>query len=102
MNAILQNIRYAFRMIAKNPGFTVVAVVTLALGIGATTAIFSVVYGILIRPLAVPKAKQVVQVVLKYRGEVGQDNFTYNEFRFLQEHSNWSSGIAAFTHVGCP
>src|SRR6266403_3491798 len=97
-----QNLRYAFRMLTKNPGFAAIAVLTLALalGISATTAIISVIDGVLIRPLAVPDAPQGVQVALKYRGELSQDNFTYNEFRFLQEHSNWPAALAAFTHVG--
>jgi putative ABC transport system permease protein len=57
--------RFALRQLHKNWSFTAIAVLTLALGIGAATAIFSVIYGVLIRPLAVPDAQQVVQVVAR-------------------------------------
>src|SRR5208283_2118933 len=100
MTALLRDLRSAIRFLRLSPAFTLVAVLTLALGIGATTATFSVIYGVLIRPLAVPEAHQVVEVVRKYQGELSGDSFTYPQFRYVQDHSQWPAAIAAFTHVG--
>src|SRR3984957_1401417 len=62
MSSLWQNVGFSWRMLGKNPGFTAVAVLTLALGIGANTAIFSVVYGALLAPLPMPHPEQLVMV----------------------------------------
>ena len=62
MEAIIKDIRYSIRLMAKNPGFTVAALVTLALGIGANTAIFTVVNTVLLRPLPFKEPERVVMV----------------------------------------
>jgi len=94
-----QDIRYAFRAMGKNPGFTAVVLVTLALGIGASTAVFSVVDPLLFRRLPYPKDDQLVSV--GYLGPV--DN---NEFNVTSSYFDWQQGpfkslTAMRPGVGC-
>lgn len=75
MNTFWHDLRYGARVLTKKPGFTVIAVITLALGIGATTAIFSVVNGVLLRPLEYHEPQQIVTLLNNGRGPVSPANF---------------------------
>jgi putative ABC transport system permease protein len=93
MNTIVQDVRYAFRQLRKSPGFTVVAVLTLALGIGANTAIFSVVNAVLLKPLAIEDPSRVVYLQEQWRDLF--PNLSVGNFADLQRQSTSFTKLCA-------
>ena len=94
-----QDVRFAFRMFAKTPGFTAVAVLTLALGIGANSAIFSFVYGVLLAPLPYRDASRLV-VMNETTPRVGTVSVSHPNFLDWRAQSHSFSQMAAVYHVG--
>lgn len=93
-----QDVRYGARMLRKSPGFTAVAVLTLALGIGANTAIFSVVYAVLLKPLPYPRPSQLV-VISDSNPQQGIRNggTSYQDFRELRDENDIFAEIGGLT-----
>ncbi len=99
MNTLLQDLRYGVRMLRKNPGFTLTAVLTLALGIGATTAIFSVVYGIVLRPLPYDHPDRLVSIWTRPRNDPSADGRTsMPDFKDWQAQNTAFSGLALYAY----
>ena len=94
MENLLQDVRYGIRTLAKNRGFTAVAVLTLALGIGANTAIFSVVQNLLLRPLPYPHPEQLVEIDNTYLPQVPKGGLSPGDY------ADWRRQNASFSEMG--
>ena len=98
MSLLLQNLSYACRILRRQPAFSGVAILTLALGIGATTAVFTVVYGVLLRPLPYRDPDRLVMLMYGHQGRVSPW-FSPPNFRDYVAQNDAFSGTAALTPI---
>jgi len=101
METLLQDIRYSFRMLRRSPGFTAIAVIALALGIGATSAIFSVVQAVLLRPLPFKEPSRLVRIWGKFDADgIPKNWISEPELIDLNEMSQSFEAVAAYQSGG--
>ena len=97
IETLIQDLRYGARILVKNPGFTLIAILTLALGIGANTAIFNIVNALLLRPMpGVVEAERLVQVGRNW-GDGVFDSLSYPDYLDYREQNTVFSGIAIYS-----
>src|ERR1700761_1183466 len=105
MESLFQDVRYAFRMMAKSPAFTAVIVLTLALGIGANTAIFSIVNALMLRTLPVPNPRELTVIGEPFRvnsfsfGSPRVDLFSYPLYKEMLAGNEVFSSLAAAANL---
>src|SRR5437899_3878622 len=93
MTSFWQDVRYGLRVLGKNPGFTAVAVLTLALGIGVNTALFSVINGVLLNPLPYPQPEQLI-TLHQSKPNFATGAIPYPNFRDWQKENQTFSAMA--------
>ena len=96
METLWQDVRYGMRSLGKSPGVAVVAITTLALGIGANTTIFSIVDSFLFRPLPVRDPAQIVLLTVRQKNGPVRNDFAIPDFRDIRRQSG-----GVFSHVAC-
>jgi putative ABC transport system permease protein len=110
VETLLQDLRFAVRMLLKDPGFTVVAVLILALGVGANTAMFSVVHAVLLKPLAYSDPDRIVTLASFWKADAGKgqvsapDYYDWRDqssaFEAMAYYASWDTSVAAETSTG--
>ena len=95
---MLRDLQHGLRVLMKNPGFTVIAVISIAIGVGANSAMFSVADGLVFRPLPVPRASEVVSILGQARDTgFGNRNLSYPDYQDLRDRSKTFDNVVAYT-----
>ena len=97
MKTLLQDLRYGIRMLAKTPAFTMVAVLSLALGIGANTTVFSLMDAVMLRSLPIQHPEQIVEVAIVIPGNSPHYDFSYPLYAGLRDNNQSLSGLVAYS-----
>src|ERR1700747_3219093 len=99
MQNLMQDVRYAFRTLIKSAGFTLIAVLTLALAIGANTAIFSVIENVLLRPLPYSEPRSLVEIFNTYLPQVPRGGLSPGDYADWREQAKSFSSMEAYAEV---
>ena len=97
LETLLQDIRYGLRVLSKSPGFTAVAVLSLALGIGANTGIFSLINTLMLRLLPVQDPERLVELLHQYPGEPRMNGYSWQSYEHFRDHNHVFSGLIGFS-----
>ncbi len=96
MNSFWRDLRYAARTLANSPGFTIIAIVTLGLGMAVNTTVFSVINGMLLRPLPVPHAEQITVLAMQQAGTPGVQKFSYPDYQDISSQTDSFSDVFGY------
>src|SRR6266403_2020240 len=96
MHTLLKDIRYGIRMLARTPGFTLVAVLSLALGIGVNTTVFSLLEAVMLRSLPIQHPEEIVDIATREAGGEPHADFSYPLYAGLRDHNDVLSGTIAY------
>ena len=96
MHSFWQDLRYAARTLRNSPGFTIVAIVTLGLGMAVNTTVFSVINGLLLRPLPVPHAEQIAVLAMQQSGTQGFQRLSYPDYQDIRQQTEGFSDIIGY------
>src|SRR5438128_7258392 len=99
LDDLRSDVRYAARALRNNPGFTSVALLTLALGIGATTAIFSLINTLMLRTLPVRNPEQLVELLFKYPGDPRLNSYGVKDYEYFRDGNHVFSDLIGLANA---